>query len=101
MTAYAIVSLALAVLAAVSGITSAVYWWKASLEEADPQGGQDSGEPLVQQASWTEALLRQSMRSAQLNAVAARWSAATAIFGVLSALSANDLIASILTAHTR
>lgn len=100
MTAYDdTASLVLAVLAAISGITSAFYWWKASLAEVAPQGGHLSGEPLVQQASWIAALLAQSMRSAHLNAVAARWSAATAIFGVLSAVFGNGLIASFVIAH--
>lgn len=96
MTAYDAASLMLAGLAAISGIISAVYWWKASLAEVDPKGGQDSGDPLFQHASWIAALLEHSIRSAHLNAVAARWSAATAIFGVLSAVFGNAGLRSLL-----
>lgn len=81
-----LVKLALVAATLVCGLLSAFYWWKASLVQADTKGGHDSGSTQFQQGSWIAAVLDQSMQSARLSAIAARWSAATALFGALLAI---------------
>ena len=79
-------SLTVILLAAACGIVSAVYWARASMIQPDTMGGHNSGDPLMQLSAWMAAVLRQSTEAAHLNAVAARWAAAAALLGGLSAL---------------
>ncbi len=85
-------SLTATVLAAACGIVSAVYWARASMVQPDTMGGHNSGDPVAQLSAWTVAILRQSTEAAHLNAVAARWAAAAALLGGLSALLDNEHI---------
>jgi hypothetical protein len=76
-----------AICALVSGLIAARYWWQSSKVNFNPwHGGQ---EPLVHQ-QWTLSITVEFTRimheAGRLNAIAARWTAATSLLAAIATL---------------
>lgn len=78
-------------LAAVSGLLSALYWLKSSrvsilrLSDTIP-GVVESGEPLQAQAEWIVAGIQANADASRLNKIASLWSAAAVLPGTATNL---------------
>lgn len=87
-----IAEIALAILAFVTGLVAAGYWYRASKITADPGWGRNGlVEPGVHSAAqdaWIAAMLQSASESARLNKIAALWTAAAVALNALAALIA-------------
>ncbi len=87
-----IAEIAIAVLAFVTGLVAAWYWYRASKITADPGWGPNGlAEPGIHPAAqdaWIVAMLRSASESARLNKIAAFWTAAAVALNALAALIA-------------
>lgn len=77
---------ALALLTVALGLWAAWCWRRASLVQINPGGGVNSGEPEIVHEAWTFGIIEAATKSAQLNAIAASWTAAAALAGRLTTL---------------
>lgn len=86
------VEIALALLAFVCGMLAAWYWLRASRVPTDPGWGKNGlGQPGIHsmaQDAWIMAIMQSAAESGRLNAIAARWTALTAVLTALAALIA-------------
>lgn len=80
------VSVGLAVAAAVCGLIAARYWLRASKVPIRPTWDTEPGEQDAAHQGWTFGMLQTSIDSANLNAKAARWTAAAVVLSVASVL---------------
>lgn len=80
----------LAAAGGIAGLVSARYWFKASAIPVEPiwskYGGVEPGVHSASQDGWMFGVLEAATESARLNKIAARWTAATAMLGAISAL---------------
>lgn len=87
-----IVEITLAILALVTGLVAAWYWYRASKITADPGWGPNGlAEPGVQSAArdaWIAAMLQSVSESARLNRIAALWTAVTVALAGISSVAA-------------
>jgi hypothetical protein len=86
----ATISVALAAL--VTGIIAAVYWYRSSRVQIVPDwpegafGLVEPGETRASDAGWTSGTLAAFSKSADLNAKAALWTAASVVLAALSSI---------------
>jgi hypothetical protein len=83
-----IFSIFLAIIALVSGLIAAWYWYKSSKVPIDP-GWSGPTEPVVpeqQQMDWTVAILKATREVADLNKTAALWTALSVAFAAASTI---------------
>jgi len=82
---------AIAVLAFVTGMIAAWYWYRASSVPTDPGWYRDDrAEPAIHsltQDAWITAMLQSASESARLNGIAARWTALTVVLTVISTIA--------------
>ncbi|MGY5808614.1 hypothetical protein ACXHXG_12940 [Rhizobium sp. LEGMi198b] len=87
MTLINVIAAIAASCALVSGLIAAWYWWKSSQVSFDPWHGHH--EPLIHE-QWTLGIavefVRMSKEAAQLNAIAARWTAVTSVLAAIATL---------------
>jgi len=88
-----VAEIAIAILAFVTGLVAARYWYRASKITADPGWGPNGlAEPGVHSAAqdaWITAMLKSASESARLNKIAALWTAmAVALTGISSIAAA-------------
>jgi len=88
-----IVEIAIAILAAVTGMVAAGYWYRASRITADPGWGPNGlarpGIHSAEQDGWIVAMLQSASESAHLNKIAALWTAVTVALTGISAIVAS------------
>ena len=65
-------------IAGITGLRAAVLWLKASKVPVEPIGGDTADEPLNQQG-WTAGIGTSVSKSGEINALAARWTAASVL----------------------
>lgn len=87
-----IAEIAIAILAFVTGLVAAWYWYRASKITADPGWGPNGlAEPGVHSAAqdaWIAAMLQSASESARLNKIAALWTAVTVALTGISSIAA-------------
>lgn len=74
----------LALVACITGFIAAYQWYKASQVPITPAWVAGGSEPVLSgqsQAGWTAGLTDASTKSADLNSIAAKWTAASVAFG--------------------
>jgi len=88
-----VAEIAIAILAFVTGLVAAWYWYRASKITADPGWGPNGlAEPGVHSAAqdaWIAAMLQSASESARLNKIAALWTAVTVALTSISAIVAS------------
>jgi hypothetical protein len=67
----------LAMLAAVTGLVAALYWYRSSTIQITPTWITEPGDEQLSQAGWITGALKAFSKSADLNAKAARWTASS------------------------
>ena len=78
-------SIALGVLAAITGLVAAVYWYRSSKVGLTPiWGGLEPVEPLFSQMGWLAGLMQTFAKSADLNKRAALWTAVSVVLAACS-----------------
>ena len=88
-----IAEIVLAMLAFVTGLIAAWYWYRASKITADPGWGHNGlvepGNRSAAKDAWIAAMLKSASESARLNKIAALWTAmAVALTGISSIAAA-------------
>jgi hypothetical protein len=86
------VSIVFAVFALVTGLKAAYHWYAASEVTIDPGWTPADPEPTdeeLKQLAWNVAIIRAATESANLNKVAARWTAAAVILGAVSSVAGS------------
>ncbi len=82
----------LAILACITGVIAAIYWYLSSRVPIDPiwpQGASglvEPGEREDSQEGWIAGLLEASTRAAELNAKAALWTAGSVLLAAASSI---------------
>jgi hypothetical protein len=86
------IEIVFALLAFVSGMLAAWFWLRASRVRTDPgwskNGLIEPGIHSMTQDAWIVAIMQSAAESGRLNAIAARWTALTAILTALTTLVA-------------
>ena len=90
------IGIGLAILAGITGVIAAIYWYQSSRVPIDPiwpdgpVGLMEPGEHDASQDGWVAGMMQASTRAAQLNAKAALWTAGSVLLAaaasILSAL---------------
>lgn len=77
-----------------TGILAAVYWLRASKVPIDYNGPKwpngwpiESGDPVLHNMNWTTATMQSVREAGRLNAIAARWTAASVVLGAVPGLA--------------
>lgn len=87
-----IAEITLAILAFVTGLVAAGYWYRASKVTADPgwdpNGLAEPGVHSAAQDAWIAAMLQSASESARLNKIAALWTAVSIFLTAISAIAA-------------
>lgn len=85
-----VIEVLLAICGCIAGLMSAWYWLKASSVSAEPiwskYGSVESGVHSLSQEGWIGGMLDATLKSARLNKIAARWTAATVALTAIGAL---------------
>lgn len=86
------IGIGLAILAGITGIVAAAYWYRSSKVPTDPiwPGGPlglvEPGEREESQDGWIAGMLQASQRAADLNAKAALWTAASVLLAAAASI---------------
>ena len=87
-----VTGIGLAILACITGVVAAIYWYQSSKVPVDPmwpQGAVGLVEPGVREESqdgWIAGMLQASARAAELNAKAALWTAGSVLLGAAASI---------------
>jgi len=87
-----VLGIGLAVLACITGVIAAIYWYRSSKVPIDPIwpegafGLVEPGEREDSQEGWIAGMLQASARAAELNAKAALWTAGSVLLAAASSI---------------
>ncbi len=71
----------LAIATCCTGLLAAYFWYKASVVPINPGEGINSGDFQMQEMAWMVATMEAVIKSAELNKIAARWTAIAVMLG--------------------
>ncbi len=74
-----LIKVTLAIAACSTGLLASCFWYKASTVSTNPSEGINSGDFQMQQMTWICATLESVSKSAELNKIAAGWTAIAVI----------------------
>jgi hypothetical protein len=86
-------SIGLAVLACITGVVAAIYWYRSSKVPIEPMwsdgpfGPIEPGEHADSQDGWIGGMLRASTLVAELNAKAAQWTAGSVLLAAAASIA--------------